>query len=930
MTFESRYSIISKLNQFESEFAEPTNCDNLSKLRFLSKKLNSKYEADNKHLNDLLSESEESMKKYNENYIINENFENILKCLKEILSNSHKLDFIKNLILIVKIKSFFAVSGFYNNNLLLYTEFDHSDFKTKQFDILSEIIDKMHDYKNNLIIESNSPYTDENYKMSISEADDLVEKVNFKKLKFKEVNYLKNLIVIIKEWFKSINKKNEKIENNNIDASISKSIGIESFTDSKSGKDFKKFEYSFFQEYLHEILKLPLYVDEIKNLINIDNSIKFICEKTRENLEYSNLTLDECESLINQSRTISVITPEFLILPKLFDYVSEWKHTAQTVIDNTSNTKLYFKSKDITILEEIERIKEGMNKEKFIDNRKKPTHLHISKKNESFGKSNLDSTKMHSSTIDKDENTFTILSKKRKGFENKNKSKEDNCLLDSEIHSFESISRNSLSKIKHIRNLNNTKNVNNIGKDSQSKLSKLKTINVNYLPCFHKPFENIRMKTFLNLSDLEQLALIDSINPLKEKQNDSFCICREPDDEVNNMISCDECKQWFHGTCLKIPNNLLNDNFDFSCFFCHYKLKSKLKNKKQKNSNFDYIKNFFSNKITISKEFLEELIQEGENLSISKESLPELEILREMNNKAFKLESNFIKLWKELYSITTKELIRITELFEKKMIKNYIYSITSELESSIKNLYNESIGNCVENKIHTVIIFYMKQIEWFSEAEKIFSTKKFNEKNWSSICQSYESYFNFVYDSSNMHVLEKAVLKKMTEIGQIMLNYYHSNINFKNDNYKGSESINEFNFDKKENNRNSNCNDVLNNDRHDRQINEIFYEEREKIEFLKFLEEKIKILGTEELTIECKEEFLNRYMSLKTNLIRVLNYDFESSQAMSLINEEKKKLFIKDLENIKILIDKVNEFGIATNEMSYLREKVVEKYNRYI
>ena len=61
---------------------------------------------------------------------------------------------------------------------------------------------------------------------------------------------------------------------------------------------------------------------------------------------------------------------------------------------------------------------------------------------------------------------------------------------------------------------------------------------------------------------------------------------------------------------------------------------------------------------------------------------------------------------------------------EKNKLKNYVYLIPPELEANIKNLYNESLGNCVENKIYNVIILFMKQIDWFYEADKIFSTKK--------------------------------------------------------------------------------------------------------------------------------------------------------------------------------------------------------------
>ena len=53
----------------------------------------------------------------------------------------------------------------------------------------------------------------------------------------------------------------------------------------------------------------------------------------------------------------------------------------------------------------------------------------------------------------------------------------------------------------------------------------------------------------------------------KQEKLEVFCMCRQP--EYGNMISCDECGEWFHEACVSLNSDIWdNSNVIWTCGTC--------------------------------------------------------------------------------------------------------------------------------------------------------------------------------------------------------------------------------------------------------------------------------------------------------------------------------------------------------------------------
>ena len=74
----------------------------------------------------------------------------------------------------------------------------------------------------------------------------------------------------------------------------------------------------------------------------------------------------------------------------------------------------------------------------------------------------------------------------------------------------------------------------------------------------------------------------------KEKEVDVYCICRQP--ERHPMIGCDFCEKWYHGSCLNLKKDDINElkPRSWKCPKCvipdRKKERPKVKNKKMPKS----------------------------------------------------------------------------------------------------------------------------------------------------------------------------------------------------------------------------------------------------------------------------------------------------------------------------------------------------------
>ena len=55
---------------------------------------------------------------------------------------------------------------------------------------------------------------------------------------------------------------------------------------------------------------------------------------------------------------------------------------------------------------------------------------------------------------------------------------------------------------------------------------------------------------------------------LKAKNNELYCLCRQPYDESKFYICCDRCQDWFHGTCVGILQSEANSIEEYICPNC--------------------------------------------------------------------------------------------------------------------------------------------------------------------------------------------------------------------------------------------------------------------------------------------------------------------------------------------------------------------------
>lgn len=75
-------------------------------------------------------------------------------------------------------------------------------------------------------------------------------------------------------------------------------------------------------------------------------------------------------------------------------------------------------------------------------------------------------------------------------------------------------------------------------------------------------------------SGLDESRLLDMWQGLRA-QNVLYCICRKPYDEEQAMIACDCCGEWYHYSCLQLPEPDIDEDLpdqhnsdDFMCPDC--------------------------------------------------------------------------------------------------------------------------------------------------------------------------------------------------------------------------------------------------------------------------------------------------------------------------------------------------------------------------
>ena len=51
------------------------------------------------------------------------------------------------------------------------------------------------------------------------------------------------------------------------------------------------------------------------------------------------------------------------------------------------------------------------------------------------------------------------------------------------------------------------------------------------------------------------IKLSDSAAP-KMRKKWLYCHCNQPNDQTSTMIACDQCKEWYHATCVRLYTSI--------------------------------------------------------------------------------------------------------------------------------------------------------------------------------------------------------------------------------------------------------------------------------------------------------------------------------------------------------------------------------------
>ena len=59
-----------------------------------------------------------------------------------------------------------------------------------------------------------------------------------------------------------------------------------------------------------------------------------------------------------------------------------------------------------------------------------------------------------------------------------------------------------------------------------------------------------------------------NLKPVKTEKFDVYCSCRQPY-SGDDMVECSSCKDWYHDTCEKVPEDVWNTRKQWICSKCN-------------------------------------------------------------------------------------------------------------------------------------------------------------------------------------------------------------------------------------------------------------------------------------------------------------------------------------------------------------------------
>lgn len=610
----------------------------------------------------------------------------------------------------IEAESFMASTRFNTNNVT--DDQNESGYKTiPQFIELDELlifINKAHllsisrEYFGKLLcIFRAKSWTQMSYlkeKMSLHEADMLIREANSINFHGGEMEDLKNQIARTKEWVKFSKK----------------------LVNSK-----QKIKYEVLKCFINDGTILPLNTPELQDLIQFQVMLEDEMFKAQNFLQtiHPFSELQEYFEIIEQYPIDNIV--EFEIIITLYKMCYQWKIIAEKIIGSRKLSKLFFKgntqvlknnsSNNINISCQCEEEDESKvsfshkcsngTPQKTFENcteisenddlKNSNTNINIVNNNYYFG-----------GQIENDEELSQSNNISKKKQKKASKQNYDNVL--NMINNFQTKGKKSKGGVQNQSSPKRKKSVSNNGQSTNSDSYLVFTVE-----------SKINSKKFESYPYEEQLKILSTTIVLKEEDpSEKYCICRRGDDSLHYMLMCENCKEWFHGKCLKINKSNADKISQYLCVAC-----SRRKDIFSQAHHYD----FFSMK-RISYEKFYDFFDEGMGLPVIFDELPALKILNEK-----------ITEWINNYDLLLLQIIT----FVHKLPANNPYKILDDtIEKNLLDLYQESEGFPVDLEGATNIIIVLKHYDWFKVAYKCLENKKISEKNYKKIvCSSY-SIFN--------------------------------------------------------------------------------------------------------------------------------------------------------------------------------------------
>jgi hypothetical protein len=398
-------------------------------------------------------------------------------------------------------------------------------------------------------------------KKTLEEAEIMLKEANNLKLDDKEVENLRNDISYTKEWL----RKSKRY------------LGGERVT------------YPDFKAFIIHGGQLPLHSKELEEFWHFNAALENDIFQAK-NILQNRVSYNELDEFMYKLKGLSVIVPEFELLENLLMLCQHWKSIADIIISSRKLCTLFFQNT------------RGLGSLSAIP-------LHANSTNNSTN--TLNNNNIYQ-LVDVDEGVDKSSISEELGSSAK---KYDNIVV-----------KNNLEGTTNINIINNNFYFNNnqfISKKKLKKASKKEYENVlniiNNIPTKKESAIEIspkkktselsksNLKKFHSFTYEEKLDIIGKTVVLKpENESEQYCICRRGDDSVNYMIMCENCKEWFHGKCLKISKSTAEKISQYICLAC-------IRRKDLTPMSYHY--EFFNNKRIGFQKFIE-FIREGEEIPV--------------------------------------------------------------------------------------------------------------------------------------------------------------------------------------------------------------------------------------------------------------------------------------------------------------------------